>query len=113
MRRVCPTVGIDRDSEYYVEAAGGILSVIAENVVDFQLQYNDGYEMVDQWPEEQEFLPEFVEVTLVGQSPDDPEGKNLVARNFMETFPRVSENLRAQVEEESEGGEGGAPSGGE
>ncbi len=118
MRRVCPTVGIDRSSEYYVEAAGGILSVIAENVVDFQLLYHDGYEFVDQWPEEQEYLPEFVEVTLVGQSPDDLEGRNQIARNFIETFPRVSENLRDQVEEDMEGGTegggqpGGGPSGG-
>lgn len=101
-RRVCPVVTIPRDDEDYAEASGGMLTTIAENVVRFQVQYYDGYTWLDQWPEEQEVLPELVQVVLVGQRPNDPEGRYPIVRSFAVAFPRVAEGLKATLDEEAE-----------
>ncbi len=101
-RRVCPIVTLSRDDENYVAGTGGMLTTIAENVVQFQVQYYDGYTWLDQWPEEQGVLPELVQVTLVGQRPNDPEGQHPIIRSFAVTFPRVAEGLKATLDEEAE-----------
>jgi len=103
-RRICPIVALSREDEDYVEATGGMLATIAENVVRFQVQYYDGYAWLDQWPEEQNVLPELVQVTLVGQRPNDPEGKHPIVRSFAVSFPRVAEALKATLDEEAETG---------
>ena len=49
---------------------GGILTVIAENIEVFDIQYFDGEEWADEWPEEMEVLPELIEVNIVAKLPD-------------------------------------------
>ncbi|MBN1126378.1 MAG: prepilin-type N-terminal cleavage/methylation domain-containing protein [Sedimentisphaerales bacterium] len=102
MRRVCPIVTVPRDDEDYVESAGGMLTTLAENIVTFQIQYYDGYEWLDQWPEEQEVLPELLQITLIGRLPNDSEGKRPIVRSIAVTFPRVAEALEATLDEEAE-----------
>ncbi len=101
-RRLCPILNVARDSEEYVENNGGMLTVIAENIVDFQVQYHDGYEWLDQWPEEQQVLPEMVEIVLTGCLPGDGDGERPIIKNMVVTFPRISERLKAQLDEDAE-----------
>ena len=46
---------------------GGILTVIAENIEVFNIQYFDGEEWADEWPEEIQSLPQLAEVTMVAK----------------------------------------------
>jgi len=43
---------------------GGILAVIAEDIEVFDVQYFDGEEWSDEWPEEMQSLPAWIEITL-------------------------------------------------
>ena len=46
---------------------GGILTVIAENIEVFNIQYFDGEEWADEWPEEIQSLPQLAEITIVAK----------------------------------------------
>lgn len=46
---------------------GGILTVIAENVEIFDIQFFDGEEWAGEWPEEMQVLPQLVEITMVAK----------------------------------------------
>jgi len=46
---------------------GGILTVIAENIEVFNIQYFDGEEWADEWPEEIQSLPQLAEITMVAK----------------------------------------------
>ena len=59
---------------------GGVLTVIAEDIEAFYVQYYDGQEWADEWPEEMRSLPHLVEVTIVAKQPgrDDPLSQTLL-----------------------------------
>jgi type II secretion system protein J len=59
MRRLWPNPHEDLEP-------GGILTVIAENIEIFNIQYFDGEEWADEWSEEIQTMPQLAEVTLVG-----------------------------------------------
>jgi general secretion pathway protein J len=61
MRRLWPNP--DKKSQ-----AGGILSVIAEDIDTFMVRYFDGRDWQIQWPEEQAAPPELVEVILASNT---------------------------------------------
>lgn len=43
---------------------GGVLAVIAENIEVFEVKYFDGEEWADEWPEEMQSLPAWIEINL-------------------------------------------------
>ena len=43
---------------------GGILTVIAEDIAAFEVQYFDGEEWFEEWPEEMQALPDLVTVSI-------------------------------------------------
>lgn len=61
MRRLCPNPA--KESE-----AGGILSVIAEDIGVFQVRFFDGQTWTLEWPEQMTSLPELVEVIITSRS---------------------------------------------
>lgn len=66
MRRLWP----NPTKEYEELEPRGILTVIAENIAAFQVQYFDGEEWFEEWPEEMEVLPDLVSVSIVARQPD-------------------------------------------
>ncbi len=100
MRRFCPVVSLTQE-EVYFEEPGGILYAMAENIVTFTVQYFDGYAWLDQWPQEQQSLPEMIQMLLVARLPNDEEVKQPIAKTLTVTFPRVSSNLKAQLTDEA------------
>jgi type II secretory pathway component PulJ len=99
-RRVWPNPDKDR-------TPGGVLTPIAENIGIFQIRFYDGKEWVDEWTEEMQSLPEYVEVTLATLPPDkgDP-----VVETMTVTFPRLSRGA-AQPGGSSQGAQGQPGSG--
>ncbi|MBN2314764.1 MAG: prepilin-type N-terminal cleavage/methylation domain-containing protein [Sedimentisphaerales bacterium] len=61
MRRLWP------NPNKLVEEPGGVLTVIAENIETFYVQYYNGEEWADEWPEEMQSLPELLEITLIAR----------------------------------------------
>lgn len=61
MRRVWPNPSDELEP-------GGMLTVIAEDVELFDIEYFDGEAYVYEWPEEMQSLPELITVTLVAKS---------------------------------------------
>ena len=49
---------------------GGILTVIAEDIALFEVQYFDGEEWSEEWPEEMQALPELVSISISAKQPD-------------------------------------------
>jgi general secretion pathway protein J len=49
---------------------GGILSVIAEDIAGFEVQYFDGEEWSDEWPEDMQALPDLVAISITAKQPD-------------------------------------------
>ena len=49
---------------------GGILTVIAEDIAAFEVQYFDGEEWSQEWPEELQALPDLVSISIVAKQPD-------------------------------------------
>jgi len=90
MRRLCPIVGVEDD----IESQGGILTGIAENIVDFSVQFFDGSEWQMEWGPEQNLLPELVEVSLAGQLGDNEEKAEIMVRNFIVSFPRLGQKTQ-------------------
>jgi len=43
---------------------GGVLSIIAENIEVFEVKYFDGEEWADEWPEDMQSLPAWIEINL-------------------------------------------------
>jgi type II secretion system protein J len=60
MRRVWPNPNKDLEP-------GGMLTVIAEDIEVFEVQYFDGEEYTYEWPEEMQALPKLVMVTLTAK----------------------------------------------
>lgn len=63
MRRLWPN-----PSEYL--EPGGILTVIAEDIATFEVQYFDGEEWFEEWPEEMQALPDLVSISIAAKQPD-------------------------------------------
>jgi len=49
---------------------GGILTVIAENIATFNVQYFDGEEWSEEWPEEMQALPDLVSISIAARQSD-------------------------------------------
>jgi len=47
------------------EKAGGVVTLVAEHIVGFEVRYQDGQDWATQWPEEMDRLPGLMSVTLV------------------------------------------------
>jgi general secretion pathway protein J len=99
-RRVWPNPDKER-------TPGGVLTPIAENIGIFQVRFYDGKEWVDEWTEELQSLPEYVEVTLATLPPEkgDP-----VVETMTVTFPRLT-RAAAQPGGSSPGTQGQSGSG--
>jgi len=48
---------------------GGILTIIAEDIAAFEVQYFDGEEWSEEWPEEMQALPDLVSISIVAKQP--------------------------------------------
>jgi len=90
MRRLCPIVGMEDD----IESQGGILTVIAENIVGFDVQFFDGSEWQMEWGPGEKLLPALVEVSLAGQGSGDEEKAEIMVRNFVVSFPRLGQKTQ-------------------
>ena len=66
MRRLWPNPSKD----YEELEPRGILTVIAENIALFEVQYFDGEEWSEEWPEEMQALPDLVSISIVALQPD-------------------------------------------
>lgn len=104
MRRYCPIVGHEEKEM----RQGGMLSVIAEHVLDMKVLYYDDNEWLDVWPEEMERHPSLVQVTLVGgEKPSEDEElldeNELEKKTFIVGFPRTGQEK--EVTDDSEEGE--------
>ena len=98
MRRLCPIVGMEDD----IESQGGILMGIAENIVDFSVQFFDGSEWQMEWGPEENMLPELVEVSLAGQTGSDEEKPQIMVRDFVVSFPRLGQKTQGGSEATAE-----------
>ncbi len=81
-RRLWPNPDKDRDP-------GGVLTPIAEKIGVFQVRFYDGQQWGDEWTEEMQSLPEYVEVTLANL----PERGDPIVETFTVTFPRLSKTV--------------------
>jgi len=66
MRRLWP----NPSREYEGLEPRGILTVIAENIAVFEVQYFDGEEWFEEWPEDMQALPELVSVSIAAKQSD-------------------------------------------
>jgi type II secretion system protein J len=66
MRRLWPNPSKD----YEELEPRGILTVIAENIAAFEVQYFDGEEWSEEWPEEMQALPDLVSISIIALQPD-------------------------------------------
>ena len=93
LRRLCPNPD-DRHSH------AGILTVIAEHIAAFDVQFFDGDEgeWTNEWPEDSKQMPELVEVNLVVQVAGQ---KRVATRSFVVNFSRwPQENVSNKETEE-------------
>ena len=95
LRRLWPNP--DKNSE-----PGGMLTQIAENITIFDIQYFDGDEWFNEWPEESPTLPELIGFNLAAGS---GEQKKAVAMPFIVSMARMPRALDTgsgvQTEQES------------
>lgn len=49
---------------------GGVLTVIAEDIEVFEVQYFDGEEWAEEWPEEMGSLPNLVAINIIAKQPN-------------------------------------------
>jgi general secretion pathway protein J len=66
MRRLWPNPSKD----YEELEPRGILTVIAEDIAAFDVQYFDGEEWFEEWPEEMQALPDLVSISIVARQPE-------------------------------------------
>jgi hypothetical protein len=59
---------------------GGVMSVVAENILLFDIRYYDGSEFQEEWPPEMQNLPSLIMVSMATK----PKGSDqLLKHNFM------------------------------
>jgi type II secretion system protein J len=97
MRRLCPIVGTEDD----IQSQGGILTVVAENIVGFEVQFFDGQEWQMEWVPEKDTLPHLIEVSLAGSGGQEDKPL-MMARDFLVTFPRNGEPTEGDSGEAAE-----------
>lgn len=89
VRRVCPIVGVETDRE---ETDGGILTVLSESIVDFQVEYYDGTEWLAEWVDTTQ-LPQLVVIHLaasdLSERPADSaaDDRRILKRSIWMYFP--------------------------
>ena len=93
VRRVQPN---PRDQEN----PGGILTVIGEKIVSFNVRYlsNEGEDWMDQWPEERSDLPRVIEIILLA---GDPESKKTTIHTMLIDFWRYPDKPPANNSQRS------------
>ena len=64
VRRICPKLAGIEDAEPGY-GSGGILTVIAEDVIQFSILYYDGEDWIPEWPAELQNLPDLLDVQIV------------------------------------------------
>jgi general secretion pathway protein J len=71
---------------------GGMLTPIAENIGIFEVRFWDGKQWGNEWTEEMQSLPEYLEITLATLPPEkgDP-----IVETLTVTFPRLSKAMGA------------------
>ena len=67
MRRVWPNPNKELEP-------GGMLTVIAEDIETFEVQYFDGEQWVYEWPEDMQTVPQLITVTLTAKPPGSATG---------------------------------------
>ena len=77
VRRVCPIVGMETDPE---ETDGGMMTVLSESIMDFQIQYFDGTEWTDSWSD-YTTLPQLVVISLAAADLADASAQNDAGKN--------------------------------
>lgn len=95
MRRLWPNP--NKEAE-----AGGILTVIAEDIDVFEVKFFDGEEWSYEWPEEMEVLPQLVEVSIVAKAPSrrEPAMESFVV-NFVRSAVAAASTLESGEEQRS------------
>ncbi len=101
-RRLWPNPDKDRPP-------GGVLTPIAENIGAFFVRFYDGKQWVEEWTEQMQSLPEYLEITLASVPPEkgDP-----VVETMTVTFPRLSKAATLAAQAGAAAGSGGPGSGG-
>jgi len=79
MRRLWPNPSKDLEP-------GGVLTVIAEDIALFEVQYFDGEQWNYEWPEEMQSLPELISVTIAAKQPGR---SNPAAESFIVSLSRA------------------------
>lgn len=79
MRRLWPNPSKDLEP-------GGVLTVIAENIALFEVQYFDGEQWNYEWPEDMQTLPELISVTIAAKQPGR---SNPAAESFIVSLTRA------------------------
>jgi type II secretion system protein J len=64
MRRLWPNPNKE------IETGGGMLTIIAENIGTFEVQYFDGEEWSEEWPEDMQALPDLVAISIAAKQPE-------------------------------------------
>lgn len=87
-RRACPMVGVETDEE----TTGGILTILSESILAFEVHYFDGTEWLLEWTDTQT-LPVLMEVLLVAAPPDEERQNqnDVFSRSIWMHFPREGE----------------------
>jgi prepilin-type N-terminal cleavage/methylation domain-containing protein len=88
-----------------VPEPGGVVSVVAENILLFDVRYYDGTEFLQEWPEEMQSYPSLIMVSLATKP---KKREQLIKHNFMMNFVRWpgQESSSVNVGLDGGGGEG-------
>ncbi len=80
MRRIWPNPDPQR------EEGGGLLTVLSDKLLLFEVRYHDGQEWLPQWSEEKQQLPKLVEVSI---ALGDSEDKTPQVESFLMAYSRA------------------------